>query len=223
MLGRLSIRNVLLIDQLDMDVPQGLVTLTGETGAGKSILLDSLSLGLGERSDPSLLRQGAEQASVSLTFNLPAKHAAFLYLEELGLREAKSTEPLILRRVIGKDGRSRAFVDDQTVAVNVLKKLGGMLVDIHGQFETHGLLDRENHLGYLDRFAELEDDAKETARIYTRWQEAKNAYESRTEQAASLQRQAEDLQHSIAELRQLAPQAGEAETLAEKRTRLQQR
>jgi DNA repair protein RecN (Recombination protein N) len=175
MLTRLSIRNIVLIEKLDLDLAPGLSVLTGETGAGKSILLDSLGLGLGARGDAGLLRQGADQASVSLTFSLPKAHAALAALESLGL-EADSQEPLILRRTVGRDGRSRAFINDQPVQVGVLKKVGETLVDIHGQFEAHGLLNRETHLDLLDAFAGIREDVKQLGLLFSAWKEAEQAY-----------------------------------------------
>ena len=195
--------------------------LTGETGAGKSILLDSLGLGLGARSEASLIRSGAEQASVSLTFQLPTHHPSSALLHEQGLREENSAEPLILRRIISRDGRSKAFVDDQPVAVSLLKKLGESLVEVHGQFETHGLINRETHIGFLDSFADLQKDLDVCAALYSAWQETVVAYEKTKAEIDAAQRQAEDIAAALSELKQLNPQAGEADVLAEKRTRLQ--
>lgn len=222
MLTQLSIRNIVLIDRLDLALEKGLLVLTGETGAGKSILLDSLGLGLGARSDAGLVRQGAEQASVSLTFTLPKKHAARDVLDALGLAPA-ADEPLILRRVLGRDGRSRAFVNDEPIAINALRRIGERLVEVHGQFETHGLLDRETHLGFLDRFAGLEADAVAIAALYRAWKESCALYESAAALAHDAKRRAEDIRLSCEELTRLAPLPGEAEALAEKRQRLQAR
>lgn len=225
MLTQLSIRNVVLIEKLELDCtlpsPGGLSVLTGETGAGKSILLDSLGLGLGARSEASLIRSGADQASVSLTFQLPKKHPSLALLNEQGLRDAGSSEPLILRRVISRDGRSKAFIDDQPVAVNLLKKIGELLVEVHGQFETHGLLNRETHIGFLDSFAGLAGDLAACELLYTAWQDAVAAYNKTKADVDAAQKQAEDIAAALSELKQLAPQAGEADMLAEKRTRLQ--
>ncbi len=221
MLTQLSIRNVVLIEKLELDFVMGLSVLTGETGAGKSILLDSLGLGLGARSDAGVIRAGAEQASVSLTFQLPKKHPARVLLNEQGLREEQSLEPLILRRVIGRDGRSKAFIDDQPVAVNLLKKIGEMLVEVHGQFETHGLLNRETHIGFLDSFAGNKKELDLCQQAFTAWQAAVSAYTATKAQVDAAQKQAEDIAAALSELKQLNPQVGEADALAEKRTRLQ--
>lgn len=221
MLTHLSIRNVLLIDEITMDVPEGLLVLTGETGAGKSILLDSIGLALGERSETNLVRNGADQASVALSFQLPVRHEAQALLCELGLRDQPSTEPVLLRRLINRDGRSRAFVDDQPVAIAALRKLGALLVDIHGQFETHGLLNRDMHRAYLDDYAGFGERLKKLSQSYAQYQQAVSAYALALEQVQDSARRIEDLTHSVKELRALNPQAGEAENLAHKRALMQ--
>jgi DNA repair protein RecN (Recombination protein N) len=223
MLTQIAIRNVLLIDQIEVDVPDGLLVLTGETGAGKSILLDSLGLALGERSEANLVRQGAEQASVTLAFNLPKTHEAQTLLSELGLRDQASTEPVILRRIINRDGRSRAFVDDQPVAIGALRKLGSLLVDIHGQFETHGLLNHENHRGYLDDYGQFSGKLQALREHYQQWHAARAALQAAASQNESAVRLSDDLRHSIDELRKLNPQPQEADALAERRMRMQQK
>jgi len=221
MLTQLSIRNVVLIEKLELDFAMGLSVLTGETGAGKSILLDSLGLGLGARSEASVIRAGSDQASVSLTFQLPKNHPSKALLHEQGLRDEPSDEPLILRRVIGRDGRSKAFIDDQPVAVNLLKKIGEMLVEVHGQFETHGLLNRDTHIGFLDSFAGNQNELVSCKNLYQAWQVAVAAYAATKAQVDAAQKQAEDIAAALSELKQLNPQLGEADALAEKRTRLQ--
>ena len=133
MLSSLSIQNIVLIDRLELEADKGLVALTGETGAGKSILLDALGLSLGMRAEAGLVRHGAENASVTACFDLPEKHAALEFLKERGIEAGN--ESLILRRTLGKDGRSKAFINDAPVSVQFLKDLGEVLVEIHGQFE----------------------------------------------------------------------------------------
>lgn len=222
MLTGLSIRNVVLIEALDLELASGLCVLTGETGAGKSILLDSLGLGLGERSDAGLLRHGATQASVALTFDLGKNHPAYAQLRALDLTAlANPSEPLILRRVIGADGRSKAFVNDQPVAVHVLRQLGEVLVEIHGQFETHGLLNRDTHMGFLDRFAGIGKEVAALATLHENWKGACAACETATRAATAALGRAEDIRFSLDEFEKLNPQAGEAEQLADKRKQLQ--
>jgi DNA repair protein RecN (Recombination protein N) len=221
MLTQLSIRNFLLIEKLDMDVPPGLLVLSGETGAGKSILLDSFGLALGDRSDTGLVRPGADQASVTLAFSVPKKHPVHAILNEIEC-EAEGGE-LLLRRVVGKDGRSKAFINDQPVAIGSLKKIGESLFDIHGQFETHGLLNRETHLTLLDQYAGLENAAQALGKLYVVWREAEKNLEAAKGDAAAAQRRAEDIMAALEEFEKLKPEAGEAGSLADKRTRLQQK
>src|SRR5215813_10829305 len=156
MLTRLSIRDIVLIERLDIDFAGGLAALTGETGAGKSILLDAFALALGARGDATLVRQGAEQGQVSALFELAKTHPARKLLSE---SEIAPDEALILRRVQFADGRTRAFVNDQPVSVQALQALGAALVEIHGQHDARALVDGGTHRGLLDAYARLEDDA----------------------------------------------------------------
>src|SRR6185312_634547 len=156
MLSRLSIRDIVLIERLDIDYAAGLSVLTGETGAGKSILLDAFALALGSRGDASLVRQGAEQGQVTAAFDLEPKHPAFALLSESGI---DAQDGLILRRVQLADGRTRAFVNDQPVSVQVLKSLGAALVEIHGQHDDRALIDATTHRMLLDAYGDLESDA----------------------------------------------------------------
>lgn len=222
MLTQLSIRNVVLIEKLDLSPCNGFMVLTGETGAGKSILLDALGLGLGARAEAGLVRQGADQASVSLTFELSPSHPAFTLMHELGLEADKGAD-IILRRTLAKDGRSKAFINDEPVAVSALKKLAEILIEIHGQFETHGLLRRETHLSFLDAFAGLTTEAEKMNATYSAWQTAEKAFDAAKTMAEHAARQADDIRAGLEELRRLAPQQGEADALAEKRTNLQGR
>ncbi|MDX2028261.1 MAG: DNA repair protein RecN [Alphaproteobacteria bacterium] len=220
MLTRLVIHDVVLIDKLALQLAPGLNVFTGETGAGKSILLDALGLALGERSDASLIRAGAAQASVTAEFELPKDHGAFDLAEEQGL---SADNPLILRRVIGKDGKSRAFINDQPVSIGLLKQFGACLLEIHGQFETHGLLNPSSHRGLLDAFASLSPPKQKTAAAHTAWKVAED--KQRTAQTDRSRAQAEEdfLRSAVAELDELAPEAGEDAKLAERRTNLQHR
>ena len=147
MLTRLSIRDIVLIDRLDIDFASGLAVLTGETGAGKSILLDAFALALGARGDASLVRNGAEQGQVTASFDVPAGHPARDLLKQ---NDIAAEDELILRRVQLADGRTRAFVNDQPVGVQVLKSLGTALVEIHGQHDERALVDAATHRRLLD-------------------------------------------------------------------------
>ncbi|MGH6927859.1 MAG: AAA family ATPase, partial [Dongiaceae bacterium] len=166
MLLNLSIRDIVLIDRLDLEVQAGLSVLTGETGAGKSILLDALGLALGGRTEAQLLRPGAKQAVVSAEFALAADHPVRALLDDQGL---PGDGNVILRRQIGADGRSRAFVNDQAVGIGLLRRIGDSLVEIEGQFEQQRLLDTANHRAMLDAFAGLADKAATVRDGWRRW------------------------------------------------------
>src|ERR1700735_5342566 len=163
MLERLVINDVVLIDKLALDLQPGLNVFTGETGAGKSIVLDALGLALGGRSDAALIRANTAQASVTAEFALAADHGVFALASEQGLT---AENPLILRRVIGKDGKSRAFINDQPISIGLLKQFGEQLLEIHGQFETHGLLNPASHRGLLDAYTECEALKGKTATAF---------------------------------------------------------
>jgi DNA repair protein RecN (Recombination protein N) len=217
MLSSLSIRDVVLIDKLDLAFEAGIVTLTGETGAGKSILLDALGLALGARAEASVVRQGAERASVTAIFDVADDHPARALAAEHGLDVEGD---LILRRVVGADGRSRAFVNDQPGSVALLRQLGGMLVEIHGQFDTQGLMDSAMHRAALDAFAGHLPLAAEVAAAHARW---RDAAEAEAVALAARDRAAADadfLRYALGELDAIKPQPGEERTLAEKRALL---
>ena len=218
MLSTLSIRDVVLIDRLDLSFPQGLCALTGETGAGKSILLDALGLGLGARADARLVRQGAAQASVSARFDLAAGHPAHALLAEQNLDGGD--DGLLLRRVLTVDGRSRAFVNDQPVSVTLLRQIGETLVEIHGQFDNQRLLDPAAHRGLLDAFAGLAWEAEACA---AGWRVLRAATQARLGAEADLAQARRDedyLRHALDELAELAPRPGEETGLAERRALL---
>jgi DNA repair protein RecN (Recombination protein N) len=218
MLLSLTIRDVVLIDRLDLTFPAGLCVLTGETGAGKSILLDALGLALGARAESALVRHGAGQAVVTAEFALGRDHPAGRLLAEAGF--PAEGETLVLRRAVGADGRSRAFVDDEPASVGLLRALGGVLVEIHGQFEQQGLLDPATHRAALDAFGSY---AAELARLSETWRAWRAASEQRAAKEAALAkaRAEEDyLRHALAELEALAPEPGEETALAEHRSLL---
>ena len=164
MLSGLSIRDIVLVDRLDLTFSGGLSVLTGETGAGKSILLDALGLALGARADSGLVRHGATQASVTASFEFSDTKPVEAVLDQVGLTgDAVRDGALLLRRVVSLDGRSRAFVDDQPVSVGTLRRLGDALVEIQGQFDAHGLLDPGTHRQFLDDFADHGGLLRDTA------------------------------------------------------------
>jgi len=218
MLTGLSIRDVVLIDTLDLEFGAGLGVLTGETGAGKSILLDALGLALGTRADSALVRAGQSQAVVSVVFDLSADHAARALLADNGLG-GEPGEALIIRRVAKADGGSRAFVNDQSVSAGLLRELGGLLVEIHGQHDDRGLLNPRGHRALLDDYGRVETGAAAAAWMRLRALEARLA-EAR-EAAGSAERDREWLEHAVEELGRLNPEAGEEEQLAGLRATMQ--
>jgi len=219
MLARLSIRDIVLIDKLDIDFSSGLSVLTGETGAGKSILLDAFALALGARGDASLVRQGAEQGQVTAMFELPAKHPARALLTDV---ELAADEPLLLRRVQFADGRTRAFINDQPASVQALQNLGSALVEIHGQHDARALVDAATHRRLLDAYGDLEDDARAIEKLWNARRDAETAVEEHRANIERAAREADWLRHAVEELNKLAPDAGEETALAEKRTSMMQ-
>lgn len=214
MLARLSIRDVVLIERLDLSFHGSLSVLTGETGAGKSILLDALGLALGDRGQAGLVRTGAERAQVSAEFELDAGHPAFALLAE---REIDADGPLILRRVLGADGRSRAFVNDQPVSIGLLSELGALMVEIHGQHETRGLLDAATHRVLLDAAGGHGDLALRTVTAHKALTEAEQAEAAARAELAQALRDQEFLRHALDEIDAFKPEPGEEETLADER------
>lgn len=220
MLTRLVIHDVVLIEKLALQLEPGLNVFTGETGAGKSILLDALGLALGGRSDAALIRSGASQASVTAEFELDKDHSSFTLAQEQGL---DLENPLILRRVINKDGKSRAFINDQPISIGLLKQFGEQLLEIHGQFETHGLLNPINHRGLLDAFGGFAALKQKTVAAYTIWKDTEEKLREATVMRDRAQAEEEFLRAAVAELEECNPENGEAEKLAERRTSLQHR
>ncbi len=219
MLIGLWIRDVVLIEALDLPIGPGLTALTGETGAGKSIILDALGLATGARAESALVRQGASQAQATALFAPPADHPAWSLLEEKGLAFDLS-EDLVLRRTVSADGRSRAFVNDQATSVGVLRELGALLMEVHGQHETVGLLDTRTHRGQLDAFGQL---AGPLAQVSAAWKAWRGALARRDDLAAAASQAAaemEELSLRLAELDRLEPREGEEADLAESRAML---
>lgn len=216
MLTRLSIRDVVLIEALDLDFARGLAVLTGETGAGKSILLDALGLALGDRASSSLVRHGATEARVTASFDAPAPALALLEASDI---EIESGEPLIVRRVVKADGGSRALVNDQPVSAALLRDLGALLVEIHGQHDDRGLVNPRGHRDLLDTLAGADVGAVRAA--HAAWQDAVGALAEAHDTLDHAARDHDYLTHAVAELRALAPEAGEEELLATRRATMQ--
>lgn len=219
MLTRLSIQDVVLVDRLDLDIRQGLSVLTGETGAGKSIILDSLGLATGARGDAGLIRTGAPQASVTAEFDLAAGHPLYEFLEDKGLA-VEPGEPLLLRRVVSRDGRSKAFVNDQSVSVSVLKALGDGLLEVHGQHETVGLLDPRTHGAMLDAYGGCEGALAATAAAFRTLKALRDQYRDLKRQSDNATTEIEELTLRLQELDRLNPLPDEEAQLASDRALL---
>ena len=219
MLTALSIRDVVLIEALDLEFGEGLGVLTGETGAGKSILLDALGLALGARGESGLVRQGAAQAVVTASFETPAQDGAIANLMAQNGLDLEPGEPLLVRRIVKSDGGSRAFVNDQPASAGLLRELAPHLVEIHGQHDDRGLLNPRGHRTLLDSFGRL--DAGPVAVAHRIWREAENALAVARAEHDVAERDREWLAHAVTELRALAPEAGEEERLATRRATMQ--
>ena len=217
MLTGLSVRNIVLIDKLDLELSAGLTVFTGETGAGKSILLDSLALALGERSETGLVRHGEKEASVTARFSVPMSHPLGALLSIHGY---DFSGEVILRRIVSRDGRSRAFINDEPVSIGFLKSVGDQLVEIHGQFASHKLLDPATHLGTLDSYGGLSELLSECRHAYRQWQYKRR--ERVEAERAFIQAKEEEtfLKESVADLEKLNPLPDEEETLIARRSKL---
>ncbi|MGB8274942.1 MAG: DNA repair protein RecN [Alphaproteobacteria bacterium] len=221
MLRTLSIRDVVLIDRLELTFRPGLSVLTGETGAGKSILLDALGLALGARGEAALIRHGADQAVVSAAFDVAPQHLARSLAKDQGLDVAD--DDLVVRRVLSRDGRSRAFVNDQPASVTLLRQLGAALVEIEGQFAEQGLLDARTHRTTLDSFAGIEAEALAVRSGFSAWREAQAALEAEESMIARLRDEEAALRLALGELEALDPKADEEDGLAAERGLLMNR
>jgi DNA repair protein RecN (Recombination protein N) len=219
MLTALSIRDVVLIERLDLGFGPGLTVLTGETGAGKSILLDSLGLALGARAESGLVRVGAEQAVVAAEFTPPAEHPAFALLAEQGI---EVEDGIVLRRVLARDGRSRAFVNDAPVGAGLLRRVGALLVEVQGQHDQMGLADPAGHVTLLDAYGVAPVLRETVSARHRAWRAAAAALAAAREAIAAAQRDQDWLRHAVDELSLLAPAVGEEEALAAERQRMQQ-
>lgn len=216
MLTGLSIRDVVLIEALDLAFEQGLGVLTGETGAGKSILLDALGLALGARADSGLVRAGADRAQVTASFDAPTAAIALLHANDIELEPGES---LLIRRSVRADGGSKAFINDQPCSAALLRELGTQLVEIHGQHDDRGLLNARGHRALLDSFGRC--DAQGVAALFAAWQEAKDRLDAAREALDNAARDREWLEHAVEELRRFDARPGEEEELAIERATMQ--
>jgi DNA repair protein RecN (Recombination protein N) len=214
MLVRLSIRDIVLIDRLDLDGQAGLMVLTGETGAGKSILLDAFALALGGRGDGGLVRAGQVQGQVTAVFDLPADHKVRSLAAQTGI---ELDGDVILRRVQLADGRTRAFVNDQPASVQLLRQFGQLLVEIHGQHDDRALTDSAAHRRLLDAFAGLTSEADKLGALHAEWRAMDEKADTQRQRLEKARADADYLHHAADELRKLAPEEGEETRLSERR------
>ena len=221
MLRSLAIRDLAVVDRLELAFAPGLSVLTGETGAGKSILLDALGLACGARGDAKLVRPGAEAATVAAGFEIGDTHPAVRLLAEQGIGVDDGF--LVLRRQLGRDGRSRAFVNDQPASIGLLRTLGSLLVEVEGQFAEQGLLDPRNHVAMLDSFGRLESRLEDTRRSYYAWREAQRVLDEAERGLAEARGHEEQLRADLGEIEGLDPRPGEEAELAALRTTLMHR
>lgn len=218
MLTALSIRDVVLIERLDLEFGSGLGVLTGETGAGKSILLDALGLALGQRADARLVRHGCDQAVVTASFDVPMEHPANAILAEQSF-DVEGT--IIVRRTVNADGRSKVFVNDQPASVGLLKRLGDVLVEVQGQFDQHGLLDSGTHIDLLDEYGGLSGLRSACENAFEGWRSAERALRDAEDAARKAREDEEYLRFAADELAKFAPQPNEEEELSTARSLLQ--
>lgn len=214
MLTALSIRDIVLIEKLDISLEKGLTVLSGETGAGKSILLDSLGLALGARGDSSLVRTGAERGVVTAAFALPKSHSVFALLKEQGI---EADGELVVRRIQNADGPSRAAINEQPVSLNLLRQIAGTLAEIHGQHADRALVDVSAHRRLLDAFGGLEALADDVAILWDKASTAQTELEEHRALMARAEAERDYLEHALEELRTLDPIEGEEAKLAEAR------
>jgi len=218
-LNSISVRNIVLIDQLDIGLEAGLTTLTGETGAGKSILLDALTLALGGRGDASLVRHGQESGQVIAVLQLPEDHPARVAIREQGIADDAE---LIMRRVQYADGKTRAFINDQPVGAGLMQSIGRQLIEIHGQHDDRALIDAATHRSLLDAYGALDSETETTRSAHAALTEAEGQLATQRALIAEAQAREDYARHVVDELAALAPEAGEENALADKRARLMQ-
>ncbi|MGI9371849.1 MAG: DNA repair protein RecN [Hyphomicrobiales bacterium] len=214
MLSALSIRDIVLIDKLDIELGTGLAVLTGETGAGKSILLDALGLALGSRGDASLVRPGVERGMVTAAFELSASHPVFAQLQEAGI---EADGELILRRIQSSDGRSRASINDQPVSVSLLRAIGRELTEIHGQHDDRAMVDPKRHRALVDAFGGLGAQTEDVSSAWKNYHQAETDLTAHEERLERAEVERDYLEHAVAELTELAPETGEENALADRR------
>lgn len=216
MLNHLSIRNIVLIEKLDLDFQSGLTVLTGETGAGKSILLDSVGLILGDRAETRLIRKGCEAASVTASFTLPHTHAAFDILREADF-DTTPEDGLIIRRQLNSNGQNKAFLNDAPISLTLLKAVGAVIADIHAQFDTHHLMNEQNHMSLVDLYGDYSALCDETRTLWTELSSIRREITTKKEMAEKAKQEEDYLRFVLDEMKTINPKEGEHEELDKKR------
>ena len=219
MLAALAIRDIVLIDRLDVEFDDGLTVLTGETGAGKSILLDSLSLAMGGRADSGLVRSGADHGTVSAVFDLAPGHAVQALLDA---HDIPAEDGLMLKRTQSADGRTRAFINDEPVSIGLLRQVGSTLIEIHGQHDDRALIDAAGHRDLIDAYGGLEGHVADVADAFRTWRRERARLEEERERIDAARREQDYLRASVDELIALDPQPGEEADLADRRQAMMQ-
>ncbi|SIS44772.1 DNA repair protein RecN [Neptunomonas antarctica] len=219
MLMQLTIRNYAIVESLDLELKSGMTVVSGETGAGKSIMLDALGLTLGYRADSGSVRHGAERAEIIASFNIEALHDAKQWLKEQDLDQDNEC---IIRRVITREGRSRSYINGQPCPLNALKEFGEYLIAIHGQHEHQRLLKKEHHRELLDQFANQTTQAQQIKSLYQHWQKKQKHLELLLNQGDEHQAKVQLLSYQMSELDQLGMLSGELSTLEEEQKTLSQ-
>ncbi len=217
MLSHINISNFAIVESLDLDIPNKLCVITGETGAGKSIMIDALGLALGNRADSGSVRHGADKADILASFDIETNNAAQNWLNQHDLDEDGEC---ILRRVINKDGRSRSYINGRPTPMSSLKTLGEMLISIHGQHEHQALLKKDTHRHLLDQFSGLNTQVKQVADTYNQWQQQQKAYEKIRDNAKELNDRVDLLRFQLGELEALDLQLNEFSQLEKEHKRL---
>lgn len=220
MLNTLVINDIVLIEKLSLQLNSGLIVMTGETGAGKSIVLDALGLVMGQRADSGLVRRGANKGSVSAHFDIPLNHPAYDVLANQDI--SVDADGLILRRVLGSDGKSKAFVNDNPVSAGLLRSLGETLVEVHGQHDDRGLLNPAGHRQLLDSFASVVEERNMVEKTYSEWQEVSKKLREEESTLEALRAEQEYDQHNLDELNVLNPIEGEEDKLDSQRRLMMQ-
>ena len=215
MLTRLSIRDVVLIKSLDLDLSLGLTSMTGETGAGKSILLDALGLAIGERAESRLVREGAEMADVTAVFDVPVDHPSQAILLENQM--PIENDCIIMRRTVNRDGKSKAYINGTPVTAGIMRQVGQKIIEIQGQFDQHGLMNPATHIDILDKFSQADGIKFQVATAYDNWKQAKQALEEAQTATEETKAQEQTLRTYLEELNALSPKKGEAEELENRR------